>query len=216
MKEQPSYYAILTADVRYDKELSSSEKIFFAEITALSQKNGECWASNSYFSNLYGVETRTITRWVKKLQQRGYIESKLIYSEDGKSIDKRVITLSTKMSEGYRHLSQEGIDKNVADNNTSNNTTRENNNNKEIDSKEWFSNVPTEGLENFSWQHFTRNYNATKGRRTRWEDVYLAGERFRDLQTAEGAEKKIYKEWCKHFQNWLKFRDLPNAQRVSL
>ena len=51
--DNPSYYAILPANVRYDKNLKPMEKILYAEITALSNKNGYCSASNSYFAKLY-------------------------------------------------------------------------------------------------------------------------------------------------------------------
>ena len=44
--EQPSYYSILTANVRYDKELKANEKLLFSEITALSNRNGYCHATN--------------------------------------------------------------------------------------------------------------------------------------------------------------------------
>ena len=40
MNEQPSYYSIITANVRYDNRLTDSEKLLFAEITSLSNKYG--------------------------------------------------------------------------------------------------------------------------------------------------------------------------------
>lgn len=71
--EQPNYYAILTADVRYNKDLSPMAKLLFAEITALTQKEGFCWASNPYFAELYGVHKSTVSGWVKELRDAGYI-----------------------------------------------------------------------------------------------------------------------------------------------
>ncbi|MBK3956922.1 alpha/beta hydrolase, partial [Staphylococcus haemolyticus] len=44
MSEQPSYYSIITANVRYDNRLTDSEKLLFAEITSLSNKYGYCTA----------------------------------------------------------------------------------------------------------------------------------------------------------------------------
>lgn len=73
MSDKPNYFAILTADVRYDKRLSSSEKLFYAEITALSNKNGYCHATNSYFAELYDVKRSTISSWVKKLTLTNHI-----------------------------------------------------------------------------------------------------------------------------------------------
>ncbi|MCT7677542.1 MAG: hypothetical protein N4R78_01375 [Lactobacillus iners] len=41
-QQQPGYYSILSASVRYDKDLNANEKILFSEITALSNKYGYC------------------------------------------------------------------------------------------------------------------------------------------------------------------------------
>jgi len=48
--EKPNYYAILSAEVRYDNRLRPNVKLLYAEITALCNMNMECFASNRYFS----------------------------------------------------------------------------------------------------------------------------------------------------------------------
>lgn len=72
--ENPSFFAVLPAAVRYDARLSASEKIFFAEITALTEAEGYCYAANAYFCELYGAGDRTVRRWLEHLQAAGYIE----------------------------------------------------------------------------------------------------------------------------------------------
>lgn len=119
MKDSPSYYAILPAAVRYDQQLNSSQKLFYAEITALSNKEGKCWASNSYFSKLYGVGNSTVSSWVTALKNKGYIY--VDYEMDGKHIKKRYLT-PIQISEGGIQISEGGYSENRQDNNTSNNT----------------------------------------------------------------------------------------------
>ena len=73
MDKKPNYYAILTADVRYDKELSSTAKLLYAEITALSNSLGYCCASNKYFADLYGLKIRQIQYILSQLSEKEYI-----------------------------------------------------------------------------------------------------------------------------------------------
>lgn len=94
MAENPSYYSILPADVRYDNRLKANEKIIYSEITALSNKFGYCTAGNAYFAELYGVIKTTISKWISHLEELGYVKVKLMYDEDGKTIWQRRIYLS--------------------------------------------------------------------------------------------------------------------------
>ena len=72
-----SYYAIIPADVRYDKKLQSGAKLLYGEITALCNQSGYCWASNEYFAELYGKKERTIQRWIKSLEKAEFIYSEV-------------------------------------------------------------------------------------------------------------------------------------------
>ena len=99
IKEQPSYYAILTADVRYSKMLKPNEKLLFAEITALTNMNGQCFATNKYFAGLYDVSVETVSRWVSHLEKLGFIKRTIKYKEGSKQIDKRFISLATPIDE---------------------------------------------------------------------------------------------------------------------
>lgn len=78
---QPSYYAIIPATIRYDSRLKFPERLLYGEITSLIGKEGYCFASNSYFSNLYGVIPGTISRWISHLNKLGYIEIELIRND---------------------------------------------------------------------------------------------------------------------------------------
>lgn len=127
--EQPNYFAVIPANVRYDKNLSSSEKIFYAEIAALAQKDGRCWASRRYFADLYDVDEKTISRWTTKLAEKGYIEVRVIRNAQN-AILRRNITLKVFNTPTDKNVPTWGQkcpypgDKNVPDNNTSNNNKK--------------------------------------------------------------------------------------------
>jgi uncharacterized phage protein (TIGR02220 family) len=92
-----AYYAIIPANVRYDKGLSANAKLLYGEITALCNEKGYCWASNAYFAELYKVKRETISRWVSALTQKGYIATKLIY-KNGKTVEERRIYIDEKVN----------------------------------------------------------------------------------------------------------------------
>ena len=87
---KPNYYAIIPADVRYDDRLTANAKLLYGEITALSGKNGQCWALNDYFAKLYKVDKRTITRWITELKDCNYISIKIKRDSTNKVIERIV------------------------------------------------------------------------------------------------------------------------------
>ena len=138
--EHPSYYSIITADVRYDKRLKPNEKLLFSEITALSNKRGYCNASNNYLAQLYDVTTVTVSNWVNHLKDRGYIDVEMIYV--GKQIkERRIFVNSTPIKEKVeapiKNNCKEGIKKKVKENNTRYNNTSKNNQLEEDFEKLW-------------------------------------------------------------------------------
>ena len=146
--EKPSYFAIIPANVRYDKELKANAKLLYGEISCLCNSNGQCWATNNYFAELYGVSKETVSRWISQLAKKNYIKVVITYQESGE-IDKRYISiLSTlpidekintslqKNQEGIDEKINRGIDKKVKGNNTSNINNTSNNNKENIKESE--------------------------------------------------------------------------------
>lgn len=113
---KPCYFSILTANVRYDKDLSASEKIFYSEITCLCNSKGFCYCSNTYFSKLYDKDIRTIQLWLNKLAKKNYI--KIEY--DSKNNERKI----------YVNISSSGDSLNVLQANKIKEENRKANNNK--------------------------------------------------------------------------------------
>lgn len=125
-----SYYAVIPALVRYDKDLSPNAKLLYGEITALCNEKGYCWATNSYFCDLYGVSERTIQRLLIQLNDKKYISIQIENNRQRKIFlidypDKNDGVGVTKMS--YPP------DKNVTLNNTKNNKVNKKEDLEEID-----------------------------------------------------------------------------------
>jgi len=90
---QKSYYAIIPANVRYDKELTPNAKLLYGEITALCNEKGYCWATNDYFAKLYKVSKVSISKWINQLVEKGYIYSDIVYKEGTKEILNRYLRI---------------------------------------------------------------------------------------------------------------------------
>ena len=123
MKEKPNYYAILSAEVRYDNRLKANTKLMYAEITALCDMNSECFASNSYFANLYGKSKTSISNWISELVKYKYISLRFTYKEGTKEIDNRYIKI---IKGGIEENLNTPYKKTVKSNTTSNNNTNNN------------------------------------------------------------------------------------------
>jgi len=124
--DKPAYYAMIPASVRYDARLTPNAKLLFGEITALSNKEGYCWAMNAYFAELYGVSKTSISAWIGNLKDAGHITVEMNYKEGSKHILNRYIRI---LGEGIQdnlppptRKLDDPIQDNFVDNNTMNNT----------------------------------------------------------------------------------------------
>lgn len=120
---KPNYYAVIPAEIRYDKDLKDKAKLLYGEIASLTQKNGECWATNNYFAELYGVSKMTISRLIQDLVDKGYISVEIRYKEGTKEIEGRYIKIGIYP---YQQNCIYPIYKNVEDNNININNIKNN------------------------------------------------------------------------------------------
>ena len=96
----PGYTAILPPRVRYDKELPPNAKLLYAEISAMADVTGFCWASNRYLAALFGVSKRTVTELIARLQERGYVQTEVLRDEKNAVQERRLFVTDT----GLLHL----------------------------------------------------------------------------------------------------------------
>ena len=138
---KPSYYAVIPAEVRYDEQLKPNAKLLYGEISALIGADGFCYASNAYFSNLYGLTDRTISDLISALKAGGYIH--LEYNRDpAGQILGRKIYIKVSAPEEQPHEEnfytpgksfREGIEENFQDTNLSNTVDKKKNRKKKPD-----------------------------------------------------------------------------------
>ena len=86
----PGFTALLPPRVRYDKELRSTAKLLYAEISAMADVTGFCWASNRYLGELFGVTKGTISDLLQQLQDKGYIEIQVLRDEQNAVTERRL------------------------------------------------------------------------------------------------------------------------------
>lgn len=144
MAEKPNYYAIITANVRYDRRLKANEKLIYAEITALSNKNGYCTATNGYFSRIFEYSKTSVSKWVNHLKDLGYINVKLI--KEGKEIkERRIYITSEPIEEKFDRGVEEKFDRTIEEK-FKENTTSINN------------------IKDFSYERFINWFNELSGK----------------------------------------------------
>lgn len=189
--ENPNYYGILPASVRYDKNLKPMEKILYVELTALSTKNGYCNAQNSYFAKLYEVHKNTAGFWINKLEKLGYINSKLIYAKgkEGKTtkqvIERRIYIISNPINgkiDSYQSKECEPVNKNI--DTPINEKTEEINNNT---SNEYYKNE-----KKYDYRRHSQNENIqTKEIESIWKEKNLKNFEYSPIEEINKAIKKF-------------------------
>lgn len=121
--ENPNYFAIIPANVRYS-DITPNAKLLFAEISALTNKEGYCWATNAHFAGLYSVSERIISKWIKELKDNKFIDFKpsngfirKIYLSTGQTgVEQNIVGGRTKVL-GGTNKSSRGVEQKFIHNN---------------------------------------------------------------------------------------------------
>lgn len=96
-KQTPAYYAVLPAKVRYDAELRPNAKLLYAEITALANDKGYCFASNAHLAELFGISLRTAQQLIAQLEERHYVSTAVLRDESQKVLERRIYVDAPKI-----------------------------------------------------------------------------------------------------------------------
>ena len=132
-EENPTFFSIMPAKVRYSQKISDKAKIIYSEITSLSNKYGYCRARNSYFSRVYGITEETASRIITQLEKNGFIKKILVKNKSNDNTERYIYPL-IQTSKGFDEKvidpltkNAKGFDEKVKYNNTRVNNTRVNN-----------------------------------------------------------------------------------------
>lgn len=78
-----AYYAVIPAEIRYDRELRPNAKLLYGELTSLCNSSGYCWATNEYFAELFDLSVPTVSRLISQLADKGYIRCEMAATDTG-------------------------------------------------------------------------------------------------------------------------------------
>lgn len=86
-----NWYAVITADVLYNDQLTPRQKLLVAVIANLANEKGYCFATNNFFARMMGCSAETIRRDIAKLEQAKAIK-RVIKLKDNNEVEIRVLT----------------------------------------------------------------------------------------------------------------------------
>lgn len=116
-------YSICFNEWALDKEIKNDLGLLLI-ISSLCAEKGYCYASNEYFSKIFNLPEPTISRKIKFLEQKKYIN--IEYEKRGCEIKNRYIRLTKMLIDDYQKY-EPTINKNVKENNISINNISINN-----------------------------------------------------------------------------------------
>ena len=89
-ERKPGYWAVLPARVRYDETLRPNAKLLYAEISAMSDATGFCWATNRHLAKLFGISQDTVSDLIGQLARRGYLCVEVLRNEKNAISERRI------------------------------------------------------------------------------------------------------------------------------
>ena len=107
------YYAIIPATILFNENLKANEKLLYAVITILANKEGYCFASNSYLAKMFNAQPHTISNWISHLNKMKFVCVEIIRNNRNEIIQRRIypndVPYTIKMTYPYSIEKTEGM-----------------------------------------------------------------------------------------------------------
>ena len=136
----------LPNEVIKNTNLNDKEKMVYSMILSLSKKQ-ECIVTNSYISKIFNITTIQVSRVINSLKKKGLIRVRILYKQNSKEIQKRIIIPINTDVNTYKQISSKPINTDVKD---------ILNNNKIYDNKKW-KYKSERNYSNFNWNSLYAN-----------------------------------------------------------
>lgn len=75
------------------KNLTITQKVLLSQIEALDKEEG-CFATNSYFAELFSLSKTQVSNIISDLKRKGWINVEMVYKNNSKEIEKRIIRVN--------------------------------------------------------------------------------------------------------------------------
>lgn len=120
------YYSIIPSKILFNEDLKANEKLLYAVITVLANREGYCFASNTYLAGLLNAKAHTVSKWVSHLKELEFVKLHMIKNDKGEIIERRIYPNDTPYSTNRTYpyginrtegMSQKGQYNNISINN---------------------------------------------------------------------------------------------------
>jgi DNA-binding Lrp family transcriptional regulator len=95
-KEFGSFYYVIPAEIMHSKDLCLEEKLIYGLISGLSNKKGYCFAGNDFFEETLNIKETTVKKYIKNLEDKGFIQREIHSFENNPFKKERRIYLAAQ------------------------------------------------------------------------------------------------------------------------
>ena len=93
--------------VAQDDRLKGNEKLLYGHIFSLTKKEGYCWATNEYLSDLMGVSKCCISRYIAHIIELGYLERVVVKDKNSGQITCRKLYIKNIFADSEEEETEE-------------------------------------------------------------------------------------------------------------